>query len=1042
MVVVVSDFLIIRLEVITRIKIYGAMSLFRAEGRPLPAQGAGTCSPPACKYKRAILVTSLILLAVFSPVNLFAQSSDAQQISSTDDLFSSLLSIKPTEQSAALELLNNQKALVTPYLWNKLIIEAAKGSTAANPSRSLFLLQVAKHVAEQIGNKRYLAYTHYRIGAVHLSQGNTSLALDTYLLSKALFEETNASTDLMCILSELADLYASIGDYKKAEDLSTKSLELAELLGDSKPDTGLLPYKYGVASAWSTLGQVSIWKGDYSMALVNFRKSLAAWKELNHGGSLYTAHLVNCLTYMGVTYQWMGDHEEALNHLQQALEMAKTLADIERQASVLANIAVLYIEQCDYAKASDLLNQNLRTFTELNNKREIASTLINMGVINQRLNNNEVALKEFQVALKIAQEVAALDKVVTAQEGLGTVYYQQGKYPQALECFDEAWALAQTIGDKIHMTELFWRKGQVFYSLGDHAKALALADSAAHLATQLRLPIMTYLALTLRGKIQRARKEDVLASESFLQAIQEVEHMRNLIAGREKEQQLFFEDKLTPYHEMVSLYFEQDSIEALKYAERAKARVLLDVLRNGRVEITESLDQSEKAEERRLYSEMISLNSRIRVERMRQQPDNARIKELETRLQKVRNNYEAFQTALYAKHPGLKTKRGLFSPFVMKDALALMPDSRNALLEYVVTDEQTILFVLTRSSTKQASIDVKAFPIKINRSELSDLVQEFRKLLAFNHPGFRKPGERLYDLLLKPAEQVLEGKATLCIVPDGTLWELPFQALQTGSDKYLLELYALYYAPSLQVLGEMRKRATSLHSTSISKRNVSADSSLLELYAIGNPRLDGEVIARTRTVRNMPFASLPEAEKEVQTIGSEVYGSKSSIVHVGESAREDTIKAEIGKYKIVHFATHGVLNDRNPLYSFLLLAPGNNSQEDGLLEAWELMQMNLRAEMVVLSACDTARGSVGTGEGMIGMTWALFVAGVPTTVASQWNVPSETTTRLMVMFHRFAKEKSKAEAWRQAALEMIRDPRYRMKPFYWAGFVVVGNGSR
>ena len=165
-------------------------------------------------------------------------------------------------------------------------------------------------------------------------------------------------------------------------------------------------------------------------------------------------------------------------------------------------------------------------------------------------------------------------------------------------------------------------------------------------------------------------------------------------------------------------------------------------------------------------------------------------------------------------------------------------------------------------------------------------------------------------------------------------------------------------------------------------------------------------------------------------------------MQVGAAAREDIVKAEMGTYKVVHFATHGVLNDQSPLYSYLLLAPGENSREDGLLEAWELMQMDLKAEMVVLSACDTARGNVGTGEGMIGMTWALFVAGVPTTVASQWNVPSETTTRLMVAFHRFAKERTKAEAWRQAALEMIREPRYRMKPFYWAGFVVVGNGSR
>src|SRR5262249_45629529 len=135
------------------------------------------------------------------------------------------------------------------------------------------------------------------------------------------------------------------------------------------------------------------------------------------------------------------------------------------------------------------------------------------------------------------------------------------------------------------------------------------------------------------------------------------------------------------------------------------------------------------------------------------------------------------------------------------------------------------------------------------------------------------------------------------------------------------------------------------------------------------------------------------------------------------------------------------------LYSYIVLAPSSDSKEDGLLEAWELMRMDLSAELAVLSACDTARGRIGDGEGLIGMTWALFVAGVPTTVASQWQAPSETTAPLMIAFHKklasvgSAGRSSTAEAWRQAALEMIRDPRYRTKPYYWAGFVVMGDGK-
>jgi CHAT domain-containing protein len=283
------------------------------------------------------------------------------------------------------------------------------------------------------------------------------------------------------------------------------------------------------------------------------------------------------------------------------------------------------------------------------------------------------------------------------------------------------------------------------------------------------------------------------------------------------------------------------------------------------------------------------------------------------------------------------------------------------------------------------------------------------------------------------------------------LWNLPFQALQNAEDKYLLELYAMYYAPSIQVLREMKKRSDGLQSSPAGKSDVNGGSlrrgAVSRLYAIGNPALSGEAIAQAQTLRNTAFAPLPETEQEVQALANEVYGPERSLVRIGAAAREDTIKAEIDKYSVLHFAAHGVLDDRNPLYSYIVLAPSSDSKEDGLLEAWEFMQMDLKAELVVLSACETARGRVGDGEGMIGMTWALLVAGVPTTVASQWQVPSQSTTRLMVGFHKnltslaSGRKISKAEAWREAALGMIADPRYRMKPYYWAGFVVIGDGG-
>jgi len=195
------------------------------------------------------------------------------------------------------------------------------------------------------------------------------------------------------------------------------------------------------------------------------------------------------------------------------------------------------------------------------------------------------------------------------------------------------------------------------------------------------------------------------------------------------------------------------------------------------------------------------------------------------------------------------------------------------------------------------------------------------------------------------------------------------------------------------------------------------------------------------TLRDGKLEPLPEAEEEVKALGR-LYGASRSKVYVGAEAREDRVKSEASRARILHFATHGILNNALPMYSHLALADGG-AGEDGLLEAWELMQLDLRADLVVLSACETARGRIGAGEGMIGFSWAMFLAGVPSIVVSQWKVETAATRDLMVNFHRnliATKSKpTKAEALRQAALKLMKTPE-TSHPFYWAGFVLVGDG--
>jgi CHAT domain-containing protein len=219
------------------------------------------------------------------------------------------------------------------------------------------------------------------------------------------------------------------------------------------------------------------------------------------------------------------------------------------------------------------------------------------------------------------------------------------------------------------------------------------------------------------------------------------------------------------------------------------------------------------------------------------------------------------------------------------------------------------------------------------------------------------------------------------------------------------------------------------------------------LLAVGNPLPGKETISRAAfTLRGGRLDPLPESEQEVRAL-RRLYGMSRSKVYIGAEAREDRVKSEAGQARILHFATHGMLNNASPMYSHLVLAEGGTS-EDGLLEAWELMQLDLKADLVVLSACETARGRIGIGEGVIGLSWSMFIAGVPSIVVSQWKVEAASTRDLMVDFHRALISQARAgrskptttEALRRAALNLMRNPETR-HPFYWAGFVLVGDGK-
>jgi CHAT domain-containing protein len=760
----------------------------------------------------------------------------------------------------------------------------------------------------------------------------------------------------------------------------------------------------------------------------------------------------NALIGLGDVYAARGDYRRAADNYQQIMKLGESLGNKQGIAVVSVRLGDIHYYQGNFPQALDYYQKSVNLYEQLGSREDIAHPLLRIGDAYFAQNDNPRALEYYQRSLKICEQTFDRGGAAFLLNRIAEVYAAQGRYEEAEDLYRRSLKLQEELGIKSITATTLNGIGSIRYRQGNYGEAARLSARAAELAKEGNAPEVLWKTLTSLGQAYRALKQVDRAQQSFDEAIAILEKMRGQLVGSERDQQLFFENKTVPYVEMVGLLIAQNKeTEALHYAEMAKGRMLLDVLRHGRSDISKTMTAEERDHEKQLQATVTALSSQQRKEISLRQPDKSRLAFIDAQLQKARLEYEAYETRIYAAHPDLSAGRGGSEPLSLNEAGALINDSQTALLEYVVTQNRTYLFVLTKPD-RTDPVRLKVYPIEVSARELATRVADFRQRLAGNSADFKELARDLYDLLLQPVQTELEGKTAICIVPSEGLWELPFQALLSKSNKYVLEDHALSYVPSLSVLREMKKKALAQRVTPryassdglLTKVSATASPALPRLLAIGNPSLSGQSVTRLRsTNREVSFDSLPQAEQEVKAIG-EIYGAEESTILIGTAAREETFKATASKYPVLHFAAHGVLDDANPLYSRLLLAT-ESDREDGFLEAREIMKLDLHADLAVLSACQTARGQVGAGEGLIGMSWALFIAGTSTTVASQWKVDSASTARMMIDFHRNLQSENAplrtgtAEALRKAATKLMADPKYR-HPFYWSGFVVVGNG--
>lgn len=471
----------------------------------------------------------------------------------------------------------------------------------------------------------------------------------------------------------------------------------------------------------------------------------------------------------------------------------------------------------------------------------------------------------------------------------------------------------------------------------------------------------------------------------------------------------YLKERLQPYVSLAEILVARGEVEeAFRISELMKGRGLRDAIARGRVDVSVSMTKEEREKEEALEDRIVELNRKLREQVT---------PELQQQLARARTDRDGFVSAMRVKYPAVQRRR------VEEHAELALPDPKLTVVSYVVGETQTLAFIVRNDANGRAKVDAVRIPVA--RETLEADANELARLVSSRSQAWQPAAKQLHRLLVAPLEPWTRSATELCIIPDRALWTVPFQALVASDGKPLVERHAVFYAHSLALL----RNATAHRQDATS-----------QLLAFGNPYVgEGTRAALRSAYRTFELGPLPDAEDEVRALAS-LYPNEARVL-TNRAARESVFKKDAERYDIIHLAAHAIVDARSPMYSAIVLANAGDD-EDGLLEAREVADLPLNGRLVVLSACETARGSVGAGEGVLGMAWAFFAAGCPTTVASQWKAESRATAQLMVEMHRrLAAGDSTAEALRRAQLRVRRNSRYS-HPFYWAPFVALGAATQ
>ena len=905
--------------------------------------------------------------------------------------------------------------------------------------------------------------------------GEQQKALESLNSALAIFQEHQDRRGQASALNNIGLIYHRAGDLRSALEFYLKSLPLRHAENDEAGEYNVL----------NNIGGVYDKLGEPYKALDYYSRVLQGYQDLDRRGQL-TNHgrLGTAFNNVAVILDKLNDWEKALGYYAEALKIYREVGSNPELAAALDNVGELRAALGDpdkameyYSEARDILH------TKVKDPDTEANVLTHIGQLYSSQGKLTGALGYFGEALKLQISSPRQANIYT---NIGAVHAAQHEPQRAIEAYEKALPLWGE--DRRGVAITLHKEGEAYALAGDQVKALDYFGKALARWRELADDRGEAAALQGTAGVERDRDNLIEALQRSEEALTIIEKLRTKVTSQQLRT-LYFAGQQNYYELNIDLnmrLYRRDGsprhlAAALEANERSRSRSLIDMLVEAQTDVTQGVDEELLRRERDIQQKL-NAKALIQMRLLNGKHTEEQAASLAKEIADLITEYDSLKAEIRDKSP--RYARLTQPQALTLEQLQQLLDGDTLLLEFSLGSERSYLWLVSKDS-------ITGSDLLPGRADIETEARRFYELLTAPEPvpgdSPVKRNRRIADaaakypaqaavlskMLLGPLADKL-GNKRLLIVGDGVLQYLPFSALPvppaSGGEvvrsgnrvstrgartPYLIEEHEIINLPSAAVLSVLRnefgnREAGPLSAAVLADPVFDAEDPRFKAlkgsrvqarqHVVPVPDLRSSAIPDLRLRSGLELPRLRSTRVEARKIGESI--PRSLIALDWDASRATLAKIQNEHYRIVHFATHGVLNTEHPELSGIVLSlvdAHGQPQDDGVLRLHDIYNLKLPAELVVLSGCSTGLGSVIKGEGLVGLTRGFMYAGAPRVVASLWRVDDFPTALLMERFYQhIAKDgDSPAAALRQAQIEMLKGRSYP-SPYFWAGFILQG----